>query len=117
MSDGPVHLDQLACSRPRVELVDVLGDDRVEQTAALERGERQVGAVGLLVLEGLETLAVEAPEPLRIAPEDVDVRDGHPVAEMVVRAADGRRLGKGDMRWDIFDADASPVTGLRVVGG
>jgi DNA-binding HxlR family transcriptional regulator len=47
----------------------------------------------------------------------VDVRDGHPVAEMVVRAADGRRLGKGDMRWDIFDADASPVTGLRVVGG
>jgi DNA-binding HxlR family transcriptional regulator len=52
----------------------------------------------------------------------VDARDGLPVAEVLVRAADGRTLGNGDMRWDIIDeadmpAEPATLAGLRVVGG
>ena len=66
-------------ARLAVQAVDVLGDDGVEQAGALERGQRLVGAVGLLVLERGEAVAVEVPEALGVAPEDVDVRDLHRV--------------------------------------
>jgi DNA-binding HxlR family transcriptional regulator len=36
----------------------------------------------------------------------VDTRDGLPVAPMTVRAADGRTLQMGDMRWDVAADDA-----------
>ena len=47
--------------------------------ARLELGERLVRPVGLLVVERLEALAVEAPERSRVAAEHVDVRDLHRV--------------------------------------
>ena len=49
-------------ARLAVQLVDVLGDDRVEQAAALELDQRVVRAVRALVAQRLEALAVEAPE-------------------------------------------------------
>ena len=62
-----------------VQPVDVLGDHRVEQPGPLELGQRLVRAVGLLVLQRLEAAAVEVPEALGVAPEDVDVGDLHRV--------------------------------------
>jgi hypothetical protein len=44
-----------------VQAVDVLGDDRIEQSRPLERDQRPVRVVGLDPLEGLEALAVEVP--------------------------------------------------------
>ena len=63
--DRAVHLDELPRARLAVQHVDVLRDDRVQQPAALELGQRAVRAVGLLVAERLEAVAVEAPEALR----------------------------------------------------
>ena len=54
--DAPVHLDQLAGARPAVEHVDVLGDHRVHQPRGLERRERAMDVVWLLVLERREAL-------------------------------------------------------------
>jgi DNA-binding HxlR family transcriptional regulator len=40
----------------------------------------------------------------------VDARDGQPIAEIIVRAADGRALANADMRWDILDdLDEAPI--------
>src|SRR4051794_8633510 len=60
-----------------MELVDVLGDHGLEQTATLELGQRPVCAVRLLVAEDLKPRAIEAPELGRIAPECVDVSHLH----------------------------------------
>ena len=35
----------------------------------------------------------------------VDTRDGLPIAEVTVRAADGRRLDHGEMRWIVIEQD------------
>ncbi len=37
----------------------------------------------------------------------VDARDGLPIAEVAVRAADGRKLEIGDMRWIVIEQDQS----------
>ena len=57
-----MDLDELAGPGPAVEHVDVLGDDRVQEPAALELDQRAVRPVGLLALERLEAVAVEVPE-------------------------------------------------------
>src|SRR5205807_6744219 len=71
--DRAVHLDQLACPSLRVQPVHVLRDHGVEHAAALELHQRRMRAVGLLVAQGREALAVEAPEALRVAAEGIDV--------------------------------------------
>ena len=58
-----------------VEHVDVLGDHRLEQPAALQVGEGGVRAVRLDVAEAVEPRPVEAPEASRIAPEGIYVGD------------------------------------------
>jgi DNA-binding HxlR family transcriptional regulator len=50
----------------------------------------------------------------------VDARDGMPVAQIAIHAADGRVLTHADMRWDIIDVpDQAPVEQktLRAAGG
>ncbi len=74
-----MDLHQVAAAGLGVEPVDVLGDDRAHQARVLEAGQGPVGAVGLLVLERLEAVAVEVPEALGVAPEDVNVRHLHRV--------------------------------------
>ena len=74
-----MHLDQVLRARARVKAIDVLSDHRVEQTGSLQFDQRRVSAVGALVPERLEALAVEAPEARRVAPEHVDVGDLHRV--------------------------------------
>ena len=58
----PCTSTRFARPRPGVQPVDVLRDHRVEQPGVLELDERRVRPIGLLVLERLEALAVEAPE-------------------------------------------------------
>jgi hypothetical protein len=91
-----VHLDQLARARPTVEHVDVLGDHRVQQAPLLHRHERAVGAVGELVAERREALAVEAPEAHRIIAKCVDMGDLHRVHRLPQTRA--RRAEVGDAR-------------------
>ena len=96
MGDRAVHLDQVLRPGPLVQPVDVLGDHRVEQPGPLELDERGVRAVRLLVPERLEALAVEAPEPLRVAAEGVDVGDLHRID--VGPQPGSRRAEIGDSR-------------------
>ena len=51
----------------------------LQQPGLLERGQGGVRAVGTLVLERLEAIAVEVPEALGIPAKDIDVRDLHRV--------------------------------------
>jgi hypothetical protein len=74
-----VDLDQVLCPRRPVQAVDVLRDDGLHDAAALQLDERTVRAVRRLVPQHREAVAVEVPEALRIAPEDLDVRDLHRV--------------------------------------
>ena len=74
-----MDLDQVARARRLVQPVDVLRDHGVEQPAPLELDERVVRPVGPLVAQRGEAVAVEVPEALRVAPEDVDVGDLHRV--------------------------------------
>src|SRR6202020_3405782 len=75
--DRAVHLHKVTTAGLGVQTVDVLGDHRAHPAGLLEPGQRPMRAVGLLVLERLKTVAVEAPEAFRVAPEHVDVRPTH----------------------------------------
>ncbi len=88
-----MDLHELPSARRRVQAVDVLRDDRVQHAAALELGERVVGAVGPLVAQGLEALAVEAPEALGLAAEDVDVGDRHRIDVLPQPRTRGTEVG------------------------
>src|SRR5579875_2478867 len=85
-----------------MEAVDVLGDDRPQQAAALQLGQRPVGGIWQLVLERVKALGVEAPEALRVATEDVDVRHLHRVLLLPQPAARRAKVrdagGDGDAR-------------------
>ena len=101
----------------RVQAVDVLRDDRVEQAAGLELGQRLVGRVGLLVAQGLEAVAVELPEALRVAPEHVDVGDLHRVDVLPQPRARGAEVGDprghGDPRAGQRDGRAGLASAAR----
>ena len=91
----------------RVQAVDVLGDHRVEQPRPLELGQRRVRAVGLLVLERLEALAVEVPEALR----------GRGGTRRCARPPSGRRSPTarcpGERKSGIPDGHRDPGAGQR----
>jgi len=97
-----VDLHELPRAGRGVQAVDVLGDHRVEESATLELGEDGVRAVGALVAERLEAVAVEAPEARGLTAEHVDVRDLHRVDPLPQagsgRAEVGDPRGHGDPR-------------------
>ena len=64
MRDRPVHLDQVLRARAGVQAVDVLGDHGVAASRPAPARRAPRGRDWALVLERLETLAVEAPERL-----------------------------------------------------
>ena len=70
-----MHLDHILAAGASVQRVDVLGDDRPDEPAPLELGERQVRGVRLGGAEQIDPLAVEAPDTGRIASERVDGGD------------------------------------------
>ena len=72
-----VHLDDIPAPGPRVQQVDVLRNDRLHETQALERRDRLVCRVRLRVQEHVDALAVEAPDALGIALERLDLLHGH----------------------------------------
>ena len=70
-----MHLDDVLAAGARVQRVDVLRDDRLDEPAALELRERDVCRVRLGVAKDVDPLTVEAPDARRIAPERLDGRD------------------------------------------
>jgi hypothetical protein len=58
-----------------MQRVDVLGDDRADEAALLELGERSVAGVRLGVEQHAQPLSVEAPDALGVAAKGVDGRD------------------------------------------
>ncbi len=70
-----MDLDDLLAPGSRVQRVDVLRHDSLDEPAALELGEREVRCVRLRVAKDVDPLAVEAPDAHRIAPERLDGRD------------------------------------------
>ena len=64
-----MHLDDLAAPRACVEQVDVLRDDRLDETAPLELREGVVRVVRLGPGQHLDPQRVEAPDLLRIGVE------------------------------------------------
>src|SRR5205085_8195661 len=67
-----------------------------EQARALELRKELVRSVWTLVIQCLEALSVERPEPLGVAPEDLDMRDLHWVHALP--QASLRRTEVGDAR-------------------
>src|SRR5215218_300065 len=95
--DRAVDLDQVARPRQPVQAVDVLRDDRLDDPAALELHQRLVRAVRPLPAQGREAVAVELPEPRRVALEDLDVGDLHRVdvrPQPGARRAEVRNAGR-----------------------
>ncbi len=74
-----MNLDQLTGARLAMEHVYVLRDHTVQQPAALELDEREVGVVRLAIAQGREAFPVEGPEALRLTTKYLDVRDLHRV--------------------------------------
>ena len=70
-----MHLDDLATPGPRVQRVDVLRHDRLNQSTSLQLGEREMASVRLRRQERVDARAIEAPDALRVAPEGLDRRD------------------------------------------
>ena len=74
-----MDLDQLTRPSLAMEHVNVLRDHTVQQPAALELDEREVGVVGLAVAQGREAFPVEGPEALGLMTKYLDVGDLHRV--------------------------------------
>ncbi len=73
-ANRPVHLDDLAAPRSAMQHVDVLSQDRPDETAPLELGEREMAGVRLGGQERVDPSAVEPPDTLGIALERSDRR-------------------------------------------
>ncbi len=70
-----MHLDHVAASGARMERVDVLGDDCLDEPAPLELGQAQVTGVRLGREQQVDTRAVELPHATRIGEKRLDGRD------------------------------------------
>ena len=69
-----MHLDDVPRAGALVQQVDVLRDDRPDEPAPLELGERHVRRVRLGLAEHGEARRVEAPDLLGVAPEGAERR-------------------------------------------
>ena len=94
-----MHLDDVLAPRTRVEQVDVLRHDRLDETASFELGERVVRRVRPSVTKHVNPFTVEGPYALGIAPESLD--RGH-LKRIDLRPDSGRgaEVGYAGLRGD-----------------
>jgi len=90
-----------------MERLPCADDRRKVEYRLTDKGEALLPAVIALRQWGEKWAAAGVPCNTKL----VDTRDGLPIAEVTVRAADGRRLEAGEMRWIVIEQDEGDERG------